>query len=284
MSRATRRQPLDSRAVEWLQLIVLSLIQGVTEFLPISSSAHLVLPALLTDWPDQGLAFDIAVHLGTLTAVVAYFRHDMRAFAVSGLGLLSRRPSDAHTDLLLKLMVATLPIAISGFVLKDWVESELRSVAVIAGATIVFGLILWWADGRRGDTSKVTWGHALAIGAAQVLALVPGTSRSGITITAALLLGLSRTSAARFSFLLSIPTIFGAALLATAELLADGNDARWGDMLLGGCVAAFSAFCCINLFVALVERTGMLPYVLYRLALGAVLLILLAAGLGNNGA
>ena len=265
--------------MEWLQIILLSLIQGVTEFLPISSSAHLVLPALLTDWPDQGLAFDIAVHLGTLTAVLVYFREEMRAFAVSGVRLVARRPADESTDLLLKLVVATVPIVIIGFALKGWVETQLRSVLVIALATIFFAGVLWWADRRRGGGHTVTWANAVVIGVAQVLALIPGTSRSGITITAALLVGLSRTSAARFSFLLSVPTILGAAVLAAADLLATGDDSRWTELLLGGSVAAISAFACIHLFIALVERTGMLPYVLYRLVLGLVLLGLLLGGM-----
>jgi undecaprenyl-diphosphatase len=277
-SRAGDPQPLDSGAVEWLQLILLALIQGVTEFLPISSSAHLALPALLTDWPDQGLAFDIAVHFGTLTAVVVYFRHDMRNFAVSGLRLATGR-RDESTELLLKLAVATVPVALAGFLLRGWVETQLRSVLVIALATIIFGLVLWWADRRRGGGDDASWWQASAIGIAQVLALIPGTSRSGITISAALLVGLSRTSAARFSFLLSVPTIFGAATLATAAMLAAGDNSRWPDMLVGGSVAALSAFACIHLFITLVERTGMLPYVVYRLALGLVLIALLVWGI-----
>lgn len=265
--------------MEWLQLILLALIQGITEFLPISSSAHLALPALLTDWQDQGLAFDIAVHLGTLTAVIVYFRRDIGDFATGSLRLITRGTRDDSTDLLLKLIVATVPVAVMGFLLKGWVENQLRSVLVIALATIAFALVLWWADGRRGSTDKVSWLHALVIGAAQVLALIPGTSRSGITITAALLMGLSRTSAARFSFMLSMPTILGAAVLTTAELLAAEDDSRWGEMLVGGGLAALSAFACIHVFIALVERTGMLPYVLYRLLLGLVLILLLLGGM-----
>jgi len=261
--------------VEWLQIIVLSLIQGLTEFLPVSSSAHLILPALLTDWPDQGFAFDVAVHLGSLLAVLAYFRREMAQFAISGTRLLVQRRHDAHSDLLVKIAAATLPVVIVGYLLKSWVETELRSVLVIAAATIVFALVLWWADRQRGQVDQPSWTHALVIGAAQVLALVPGTSRSGITISAALLVGLSRTSAARFSFLLSIPTIAGAALLATLALLETGEAARWPELVLGAGMAGLSAYACIHYFIALVERTGMLPYVIYRLALGSVLLALL---------
>ncbi|MDH3640840.1 MAG: undecaprenyl-diphosphate phosphatase [Gammaproteobacteria bacterium] len=258
--------------MDWLQIIVLSLIQGLTEFLPISSSAHLILPALLTDWPDQGLAFDIAVHLGSLLAVLAYFRRDMGQFAVSGVRLLVRREHDQHTALLAKVVVATLPVVVAGYLLKGWVESELRTVLVIATTTIVFALALWWADRQRGEGDTPGWTQTLLIGAAQVLAIVPGTSRSGITITAALLLGLSRTSAARFSYLLSIPTIAGAALLTGLDLLEVGDSARFVELAMGGTLAALSAYACIHYFIALVERTGMMPYVIYRLVLGLMLL------------
>lgn len=258
--------------MEWLQIIVLALVQGITEFLPISSSAHLILPAQLTDWPDQGLAFDIAVHLGSLCAVTLYFRRDLAVYAGSALRLAAGRGWDSHADELARIAVATLPIVIAGFLLKDWVEAELRSVLVIAAATIGFGLLLGYADRRHGQRETIGWRDAMVMGAMQVLALVPGTSRSGITITAALLLGLSRVSAARFSFLLSIPTIAGAALLTGLDLLRAGNDAHWGALAAGALLSGSAAYLCIAAFIALVERTGMLPYVIYRLALGAVLL------------
>jgi undecaprenyl-diphosphatase len=149
------------------------------------------------------------------------------------------------------------------------VEGDWRSVTTIAWATIGFGLLLGIADRFRGGTSALGWGHALLIGLAQTLALIPGTSRSGITITAALLLGLSRTTAARFSFLLSIPTIAGAALLTTLDLISEPEPARWLDLCIGTALAGISAYLCISAFIALVERTGMFPYVLYRLLLGA---------------
>jgi undecaprenyl-diphosphatase len=196
----------------------------------------------------------------------------MAQFAISGTRLLVRRRYDENSDLLLKLMAATLPVAIAGYVLKGWVETELRSVLVIAAATIAFAMVLWWADRQRGQIERPGWTQALLIGTAQVLALVPGTSRSGITISAALLLGLSRTSAARFSFLLSIPTIAGAALLATLDLVEAGDSARWPELALGASLAALSAYACIHFFISLVERTGVLPYVIYRMVLGLVLL------------
>jgi len=258
--------------MEWPQIIILALIQGLTEFLPISSSAHLILPAQLTDWPDQGLAFDVAVHLGTLTAVLAYFRRDVAGFVSGGWTLVAHRRLDPHADLLLKIIFATLPIVILGFVLKDWVESDLRSVPIIAFASIGFGVLLWYADRHHGDRATVTWQDALVIGLMQTLALVPGTSRSGITITAALLLGMSRTAGARFSMLLSIPTIAGAGMLLIRDVLAEGLPDRWIPLVAGGAIAALSAYACIRTFIALIDRTGMTPYVIYRIVLGLVLL------------
>ena len=261
--------------MEWLQIIVLSLIQGLTEFLPISSSAHLVLPSLLTDWPDQGLAFDVGVHFGTLLAVITYFRVELTRMAGAVITLPRHRSLNAEVDLVLKLAAATLPVVIVGFIAKDFVEDNLRTIPVIAYATIGFGLLLWFADRRPGEEQRVSWNQAGLIGLAQVLALVPGTSRSGITITAALLAGLSRTAAARFSFLLAIPTIAGAQLLLTLDLLANPEDRVFAHLLSGAMLAGVSAYFCIHFFIALVERTGMLPYVIYRLLLGGILLSLL---------
>ncbi|MDE0062486.1 MAG: undecaprenyl-diphosphate phosphatase [Gammaproteobacteria bacterium] len=264
--------------MDLIQSILLALLQGVTEFLPISSSAHLILPSELAGWPDQGLEFDIAVHLGSLAGVLAYFRRDCRAFAVSGWRYLYHRRRDDNLDLLLKIAVATLPIAIAGYGLYEVVQSRLRTIEFIAAATICFGLLLWWADTRRGDGDTLSWRNAMLIGTAQVLALVPGTSRSGIVISAALLLGLSRTMAARVAFLLAIPAIAGAALLAGLEVPAlQEPGARVLDMAIGALVAGLSAWFCVHFFIALVERTGMLPYVVYRLILGLVLIGVAAA-------
>ena len=269
--------------MDWLQIIVLALVQGFTEFLPISSSAHLILPSQIWGWPDQGLAFDVAVHLGTLIAVIGYFRIELRGYLDSGLSLVggARRSGsglpgiDPRLDELLKIAVATVPVVIAGFLLKDWISDNLRSISVIAATTIGFGLLLGLADRYRGFTAVVSWWQALAIGVAQVLALVPGTSRSGITITAALWLGLSRTTAARFSFLLAIPAIGGAALLLGTDLLTSTNAVPWSQFAVGFALAALSAYLCIAGFVALVERTGMMPYVIYRLILGLALIWLI---------
>ena len=258
-----------------LQTIILALLQGVTEFLPISSAAHLILASKLTDWPDQGLAFDIAVHLGSLAAVLAYYRRDCAAFAVSAWGGLRHRRSDAHLDLLLKITVATLPLALCGLALRELVANELRDGWVIAAATVIFALALWWANGKRGQRDLLGWRDALLIGLAQALAIVPGVSRSGITISAALLLGLARPAAARVAFLLAIPAISGAALLAWIDLPADARSAQLADLALGAAIAGLSAYACIGFFIALIERIGLMPYVYYRLALGVALFMLL---------
>ncbi|MEM8766837.1 MAG: undecaprenyl-diphosphate phosphatase [Pseudomonadota bacterium] len=261
--------------MEWLQIIVLALVQGITEFLPISSSAHLILVAELGIWPDQGLPFDVAVHLGTLAAVCLYFRSDLLTYLNSSFGAISGRGVDDDFLEMLKVGAASVPVAIAGLLFKDDVEGTWRTLTTIATTTIVFGILLGFADRRPGSREAFSWLDALLIGGAQMLALIPGTSRSGITITAALLLGLSRTRAARFSFLLSIPTIAGAALLTTLDLLATPEPARWLDLISGAALAAISAYLCISAFIALVERTGMLPYVIYRLLLGIGLLLLL---------
>lgn len=272
-----RARPTDAGGakeprIDLLQVVVLALIQGITEFLPISSSAHLILAAKAFGWEDQGLAFDVAVHGGTLLALVAYFRHELSDMALSAL----RRRRDDNTALLAKVAVATVPIAIAGWLIRPLAETVLRETAVIGAATIAFGVALWWADRRptpRRDAMSLTFAEAALIGLAQATALVPGASRAGVTITAALLLGLSREGASRFSFLLAMPAIAGAGVLTIAQ----APPAAWEHVLplaLGFVIAALSAYACIAAFISLVQRTGMTPYVLYRLALGAALLLI----------
>ena len=275
--------------MDWIQVVLLSLIQGLTEFLPISSSAHLVLPAQLTDWPDQGLAFDVAVHFGTLLAVITYFRQDLikmlAAFTqapamLSNLGwrptLLQTAAHNEHLDLVIKLALATLPIVIVGFATKDIIEGNLRTLSVIATTTILFAVVLWIADRRPGSRSLASWSDTVWIGLAQTLALIPGTSRSGITIAVAMLVGLNRVAAARFSFLLAIPTIAGAQLLLTLDLMSEGNSVDLASIAVGGLIAFTSAYLSIHFFIRLLDRFGMIPYVIYRLVLGSVLFWIVA--------
>ncbi|TDF38388.1 undecaprenyl-diphosphate phosphatase [Alteromonadaceae bacterium M269] len=263
------------------EILILAIIQGITEFLPISSSAHLILPSALLGWDNQGLAFDVAVHLGSLLAVVIYFREDIGRMLVAWLskGFSQQQTNDSR--LAWSVIVATIPVIIVGYLLKDTIEVYARSALVIAITTIGFGLLLWYADSKAklvNSLDKITWKSALVIGLAQIAALIPGTSRSGITMTAGLMLGFDRESAARFSFLLSIPTILGAGVFATADLVSSDVAVDWISMGLGVGLSFVSAYACIYLFLAWISRLGMLPFVIYRLLLGAVLLAFVFAG------
>ncbi|MDY6979651.1 MAG: undecaprenyl-diphosphate phosphatase [Pseudomonadota bacterium] len=257
-----------------IQIIILAILQGLTEFLPISSSAHLILVPQLSDWPDQGLAFDVAVHVGTLAAVVWYFRLEVIAMARDWGSSCARRQQTGESRLAWAVILGSIPLALFGLLLHDLVESTWRSPLVIAWATIGFGLLLWLADaiGRRvRDEHRLGWKDVLVIGLAQAVALVPGTSRSGITMTAGLLMGLTRTAAARFSFLLSIPAILMAGTYKTLKLIEQGS-VEWLPLVLGAVISALTAYLCIHWFLKLLDRIGMLPFVIYRLVLGAGLL------------
>lgn len=259
------------------QILTLALVQGLTEFLPISSSAHLILVPELTAWPDQGLAFDVAVHVGTLLAVVGYFRRDLRAMTAAWIGSWQGRGLTAEARLAWLVLLATLPVALVGLLLKDWIEIHLRSATVIAWASIGFGVLLGLSDylgRRRREVRTMRWLDGLLIGLAQVLALIPGTSRSGITMTAGLALGLTREAAARFAFLLAIPVIALAGGVQVVDLLQQPEAANWGVLLAGTGLAALSAYLCIHWFLQWVQRVGMLPFVVYRIGLGVVLLIM----------
>jgi undecaprenyl-diphosphatase len=258
-----------------IQIIVLALVQGLTEFLPISSSAHLILVPVLSDWPDQGLAFDVAVHVGTLSAVVWYFRHEVMRMSSDWLLSCRRGQRVGESRLAWAVIWGTVPVAVGGLLLHDLVDTVLRSPLVIAWATIGFGLLLWVADvigHRQRDEHHLTWRDVVVIGLAQALALIPGTSRSGITMTAGLFMGLTREAAARFSFLLSIPTILMAGGYKGMQLVKETAVVDWLAMSIGVVLSALTAYLCIHLFLQLLERIGMLPFVLYRLLLGGVLL------------
>ena len=258
-----------------IQTIFLALVQGITEFLPISSSAHLILVPHLLGWEDQGLAFDVAVHFGTLSAVVFYFRAELARMTIDWLRSCAGRGMSDDARLAWLVVLATIPVVVAGLLLHALIENQLRSPLVIAATTIGFGLLLLFADrlGRHvRTTTSLSVMDAILIGIAQAVALIPGTSRSGITMTAALALGLTRTDAARFSFLLSIPAILMAGGYETWKLLSDTGPVDWGALLLGVLLAAVSAWLCIHFFLRLIERIGMWPFVVYRLLLGAVLL------------
>lgn len=255
--------------------VLLALIQGITEFLPISSSAHLILPSVLLGWPDQGLAFDVAVHLGSLLAVIYYFRGEVTAMTLSWWASLRGKGLDAEGRLAWCILLATIPACVVGVLFGDLIGLYLRSGWVIACATIFFGLLLWWADRMarlQKDEYQSGWRSAFILGCAQALALIPGTSRSGITLTAGLMLGFTRKAAARFSFLMSIPIIFLAGSHQAKGLSAVDMTMAWSAVGLGVLVSFISALACIHLFLSLLTRVGVLPFVIYRLGLGAILI------------
>lgn len=257
-----------------LQAFWLGIIQGITEFLPISSSAHLILAPVLVGWTDQGVAFDLAVHVGTLLAVVLYFRRDVTSLTKDGIVSLLQRRFTGQGLMASYLIIGTVPAALAGLLLLDLIDTQLRSVGIIFFTTLIFGLLLGWADWRpnqRRTITTLTWRDALLVGIAQALSLIPGTSRSGVTITAGLMLGLSREAAARFSFLLAIPIT---ALAASAKLLVvvTGDVAvDWIGFLVGGLISFAMALTAIHFFLKWLNRFGMWPYVVYRLGLAALI-------------
>lgn len=257
------------------QLILLALIQGITEFLPISSSAHLILLPIFAGFEDQGTLMDVAVHVGTLFAVMLYFRKDViRLFIGAGDAVLRKPTTDAR--LLWALVIATVPTVIVGGILyvNDWTDG-LRSPAVIGWTTLIFGVLLYESDrvGMRYKTMKdMTLRGALFVGLMQVISLIPGTSRSGITMTAGRFLGYERSEAARFSMLLSIPTIGMLGLAATVELIRSGETMLQANALIAAGLAFISAYIAIWFLMSLVNRIGFLPFVIYRVVLGAGLL------------
>ena len=263
--------------MEWLQVLVLAAIQGLTEFLPISSSAHLILVPVLTGWPDQGLAFDVAVHVGSLAAVLICFRRDFTSMLRDGLR--RRRDAGGHARLVWLVVIATVPVGVAGLAVDANLAESLRDPLVIAVATIGFGLLLLFAAGagaKDREVESIGIRDAIVIGCAQAIALVPGTSRAGITMTAGLLVGLTPVASARFSFLLSAPVILMAGGYKTLQLASGVPGANWPALVLGALVAAVCAYGCIHAFLRLVARIGFAPFVAYRLVLGTVLLWLFA--------
>ena len=255
------------------QAIALAILQGLTEFLPISSSAHLILLPALVGWEDQGLAFDVAVHVGTLAAVIVFYRKTLAKILKAWAGSLVGKGFNEDAKLAWYVGFGTIPVGLVGISLTDEMQTSLRNPLVIAAATILFALLLWWAEKRaKEERKKVTLVDALLVGLFQAVALIPGTSRSGITITAGLLLGLKREQAATFSFLLSIPVIALAGGLKTIELYQSDIVVMWNFMLIGILVSAIVAYSSIALFLRLLNKTGMFPFVVYRLILGVVLI------------
>lgn len=266
------------------QAIILGILQGLTEFLPISSIAHLrVIPALL-GWPDPGAAFSAVIQLGTLAAVLAYFSQDIWIMTRAALrGVADGRPwARQEARLLWFIVVGTLPIVVCGLAFKRYIVGEFRSLYVISASLIVLGVLLWVAERRAGfhlRVESIGWVDSQLIGLAQALALIPGSSRSGTTITAAMFLGLTREAAARFSFLLGIPAIGGAGLFELRELLADGmGGAGLSVLAIGILTSAVSGYLAIDLLLRYLRTRTTYVFVWYRIGLGLFLLALLTLG------
>ncbi len=259
--------------MDWLQVIVLSIVQGISEFLPISSSAHLILVPKLLGWQDQGLAYDVALHVGTLIAILWYFRADIVPYLKDFFSSIKHKKQIGQSGVVWGVIIGTIPVGLVGLLCNDWIEQNLRSPLVIAFSTIFFGLVLFIADKKSGDKDilSITLKLALIIGIAQAIALIPGTSRSGITMSMAMLLGFSRIASARFSFLLSIPVIILAGGLTSIKLINQGiNDDL--TMLLGAVVfSCLSAYLCIKWLMNLLEKSTMFVFVIYRVILGLFL-------------
>lgn len=257
-------------------LFLVAVIQGITEFLPISSSGHLILLPNLTGMADQGLVIDVAVHVGTLFAVVLYFWSDVRAAAVGSLRLLRGKVDTPGAFLALCLIVATIPVVIAGLAMKvTGLNEAMRSTAVIGWTMLIFGIVLYFADQKAPETRKAEdWSlkHAIIMGLWQVIALIPGTSRSGITITGARTLGYGREGAAKLSMLMSIPTIAMAGLLLSLDVIGEGNVDAAKDGAIAAGFAFVSALLALTLMMRLLRSVSFTPYVIYRIVLGVILL------------
>ena len=269
-------------------LLLLAAIQGITEFIPVSSSGHLQLVHALTAYPDHGLMIDVALHAGTLLAVMAYFRRDVGLMLVGARDIIRRQPS-AAAHLVQVLVIASLPVLLAGTVLVALdVTDALRKPEIVAWASIIFAIPLWFADRRQGPVSRdikksegsdpqsISPRHALIIGLAQILALIPGASRAGVTITAGLFLGFDRTQAARFSMLLAMPVIAAFALVGLVDLVQAGALQALDTALVAALLAGLFAFATIHVFLKMTRMMGLLPFVIYRIGLGIGLLVVLA--------
>ena len=257
---------------------MLGILQGITEFLPISSSAHLILAPALAGWADQGVAFDLAVHVGTLLAVILYFHRDVIVLTRDGAMSVIHRRFVGQGQMAFFLVIGTLPAAVAGLLLLDLIDNQLRSIQIIFFTTLVFGLMLGWADwrpNRQRALSTLSWRDAVLVGLAQAVSLIPGTSRSGATITAGLLLGLSREAASRFSSLLASPITALAASAKLLEVAASEASVDWAAFLGGGVTAFVMALTAIHFFLKWLNRFGMWPYVVYRIVLAGVIYLVL---------
>lgn len=258
-----------------IQIIVLAVVQGLTEVLPISSSGHLVLVPSIFGWTDQGLVFDVAVHFGSLAAVCVFFRHDIGGLIRGVLALLAGNTRTPETHMAINIAVGTIPAAVAGLAFAGWIATNLRNPDVVVTTLIGYGVLLAVADrlGRRTRViPEVTVKDSLIIGLAQALALVPGTSRSGVTITAGMALGLKRRDAARFSFLLSAPVILLATIYEVVMLVTAEAAVPWKNLGLAALISGLVAYLSIDFFMRFVSRIGLVPFAIYRVLLAVVII------------
>ena len=257
-----------------IQIIVLGIIQGLTEFLPVSSSAHLVLISIVMGWEDQGLLVDVAAHAGSLIAVMFYFRAEIYNM-LSALKAPRAQENEKTIRLILAIVIGTIPIVIAGLMFAEQIEKYLRTTEIIAITTIVFALLLAYADRKSRqirDENQLGWNDVVFIGIAQAFALIPGVSRSGVTMTVGLLLGMTKVAAARFSFLLSIPTILAAIAYKSLKLFSVNIEPDYIAISGVLIISALVAYLCIEVFIRMVNIIGMMPFVIYRIILGVFLL------------
>ncbi|MGN1392981.1 MAG: undecaprenyl-diphosphate phosphatase [Succinivibrionaceae bacterium] len=272
----------------YIQTIVLSVIQGLTEFLPISSSAHLILPTHILGWEEQGIAFDTTLHLGSLLAILIYFRTTLKDMLANFWNfILKKQPINENGKLLIYVIIGTIPVGIVGVLSKSFIENNLRSLWIIAFTTIFFGLLLYIAElvnKKKNHTPIVTLKEATLIGLAQCLSLIPGTSRSGITLTAGYFLKLSPQNAANFSFLLSIPVIILSGGYSLLKLILKGDEkiVSFDFYIIGAIISFVVSYLVIDFFLKMLKKIGLLPFVIYRVILGIVLFTLLYVGIIPN--
>jgi undecaprenyl-diphosphatase len=271
-----------------MQLIILALVQGITEFLPISSSGHLVLVPVLTGWADQGLMMDVAMHVGTLAAVLLYFRQEAKGLTLAGLGSIGITPArravegTLYMKLFWGLVIGTIPMVIvGGLMVATGLNDQIRTAEVIAATSIIFGLLLYIAD-KKGATEKtlerMAIKPALIIGVAQVFALIPGTSRAGVTMTAARYLGFGRLEAARWSMLMSIPAIVASGAATALKAFENATPEMWLDAAFGAALACVAALAAIHFLMRWLQHASMTIFVVYRVLLGVGLFALVGLG------
>lgn len=261
--------------MSWVQVVVLAIVQGLTEFLPVSSSGHLILIPSVAGWSDQGLVFDVAVHFGSLAAVCIYFRKDIAGLLRGAADILLRRENSVDSRMAWCVGLGTVPAAVAGFTFSGWIATNLREPLVVALALAGYGLAMALVDRFAPRNREIADFHvkdAIVVGVAQALALVPGTSRSGVTITAGRLLGFRRQDAARFSFLLSAPVILLATIYEVVILVTGDVAVAWQDLALAAVISGIVAYASIGFFMRFVSAMGLLPFALYRLILAGVIL------------